>query len=83
MLEDRLETMKYGVLRTTNGVEALEVLGMFRVDAVLLDIPMSVMDGRTLLREREHYFFNAFSYENTQGKQTNYWFVSERTRFMV
>ena len=76
MLGDRLEAMGYGVLRATNGVEALAVLGMIPVDGVLLGIAIPVMDGLTLLRELQHYFFcNTFSYENTQGKQTKFWFV--------
>lgn len=51
MLEDRLETMGYGVVRATNGVEALQVLGMIPVDGVLLDFDMPEMDGFTLRRE--------------------------------
>ncbi len=51
LMEDRLETRGYGVIRATNGVEALDVLGMIPVDGVLLDIEMPVMDGLMLLRE--------------------------------
>jgi DNA-binding response OmpR family regulator len=58
MLEDRLETMGYGVLRATNGVEALDVLGMIPIVGVLLDIEMPVMDGLTLLREMQHRHMN-------------------------
>lgn len=51
ILEDRLETIGYGLVRATNGVEALDVLGMIPVDGMLLDIEMPIMDGLTLLRE--------------------------------
>ncbi len=51
MLGDRLQAMGYGVLRATNGMEALTVLKEVSVDGVLLDIEMPVMDGLMLLSE--------------------------------
>lgn len=51
MQGDRLEAMGYGVLKATNGIEALNVLAAVPVAGVLLDIEMPVMDGLTLLRE--------------------------------
>lgn len=58
MLEDRLEMMGYGVLRATNGVEALDVLGRIPVDGVLLDIEMPVLDGLMLLRELQEQYMH-------------------------
>ena len=51
MLGDRLQAMGYGVLKASNGMEALTVLGEVSVDGVLLDIETPVMDGLMLLRE--------------------------------
>ena len=72
MLGDRLEAMGYGVLRATNGVEALAVLGVMPVDGVLLGIGIPVMDGLTLLRELQHYFFGTlFHLKILKGSKQN------------
>ncbi len=41
----------YRVLVAPNGLVALEILSRARVDAVVLDLMMPLMDGATLLRE--------------------------------
>ncbi len=42
---------RFKVLLAYNGVQALELLEHRRVDAVVLDLMMPVMDGETFLRE--------------------------------
>ena len=42
---------EYRVYLAYNGVQALELLALRRVDAVVLDLMMPVMDGETFLRE--------------------------------
>ncbi|TAN43920.1 MAG: response regulator [Nitrospirae bacterium] len=46
-----LATEGYGVLKAGNGMEALEQLGTQRVDLVLLDVMMPVMDGFEVCRK--------------------------------
>ena len=66
----------YGVLRATNGVEALYVLGVIPLDGVLLDLEMPVMDGHMLLRELQYQFLvTLFHLKILKG--------SNQTRFMV
>jgi CheY-like chemotaxis protein len=42
---------RYKVLLAYNGAQALELIELRRVDAVVLDLMMPVMDGETFLRE--------------------------------
>ena len=76
MGRDRLEAMGYGVLRATNGVEALNVLGVIPLDGVLLGLEMPVMRGHMLLRELQYQFLvTLFHLKILKG--------SNQTRFMV
>lgn len=54
VLGDRLQAMGYGVLKATNGMEAIHMLAQHSVVGILLDIEMPVMDGLTLLKELQH-----------------------------
>ncbi len=47
LVAEMLEDEGYAVLSATNGEEALDVLAEHRVGAILLDLRMPVMDGRT------------------------------------
>lgn len=56
MLDRHFRLHDYQVLTAENGAEALELLSTNRVDVVVSDIKMPVMDGVQLLRElRESY----------------------------
>ena len=55
VLRVQLESMGYGVLDATDGIDALAVLERERVDAVIADILMPRMDGYRLCQEiRRH-----------------------------
>lgn len=51
MLERHFRILGYAVATASQGEEALEVLARQRVDVVISDIMMPVMDGVSLLRE--------------------------------
>ena len=51
VLKDRLEALRYRVLDTPNGAEALGLLEKQDVQMVLLDVVMPSMDGLTVLSE--------------------------------
>ncbi len=51
MLEVALGTWGYEVCVARNGQEGLAILATHSVDAILLDLNMPVMDGRTMLDE--------------------------------
>lgn len=50
LLEVNLELEGYEVAKALDGVEALDMIGSFAPDIVLLDIMMPRMDGREVLR---------------------------------
>ena len=55
MLQDRLTSLGFYVTVAKNGIEGLTILEITKVDGILLDIQMPVMDGLTMLnhvRER-------------------------------
>jgi DNA-binding NtrC family response regulator len=51
MLERHFRMLGYTVVTASQGAEALEILAQRRVDVVISDIIMPVMDGVSLLRE--------------------------------
>ena len=50
-LSEKLTKEGFYVLRAPNGLEALDVIAKNKVDLVLLDIIMPVMDGITMLKK--------------------------------
>jgi two-component system capsular synthesis sensor histidine kinase RcsC len=54
LLRDQLRALGAAVVEASNGSEAMAALSKHRVDAVLTDIDMPVMNGFDLLREMKH-----------------------------
>ena len=56
LLQDRLTFLGFYVTVARNGTEGLAILEITKVDGILLDIQMPVMDGLTMLEHvRERY----------------------------
>ena len=51
MLQDRLTFLGFYVTLARNGTEGLAILEITKVDGILLDIQMPVMDGLTMLEQ--------------------------------
>jgi DNA-binding response OmpR family regulator len=51
MLVEALQEWEFDALVASNGREALDVVGRRRIDGMLVDIHMPIMDGRTMLDE--------------------------------
>ena len=51
MLHDALDLWGFDMFTAKNGREGLDVLAMHKVDGILLDMDMPVMDGLTMLNE--------------------------------
>ncbi len=51
LLTDQLRSMGYEVCQATNGREALDIISRRRIDGMLVDVRMPVMDGWTMLEQ--------------------------------
>ena len=56
VLSRELQTLGFEIVQAVNGREALQILAQNRIDLVLMDISMPVMDGYTALRLMRQMF---------------------------
>jgi signal transduction histidine kinase/CheY-like chemotaxis protein len=75
LLEEQLSILAVHIIRATNGAEAVDLCKTHRIDLVLMDIKMPIMDGYEATRQIREYYpdipiiaHTAYHEENDQQK---------------